>query len=144
MTPDRIVLAALTIASACGTATAETLITSPDQRLAVTVSLSDKGVPAYQIQLDGKPVLRESKLGLIRDDADFSQGLKLVSESAPQLVKDTYELPGSKRLHNTYQAQRRVLQFERDGGAKLDIVFQVSNDGVAFRYRFPETNATTP
>jgi hypothetical protein len=140
MTPDRIVLAALTIASAFGTATAETLITSPDQRLAVTVSLSDKGVPAYQIQLDGKPVLRESKLGLIREDADFSQGLKLVSESAPQLVKDSYELPGSKRLHNTYQAQRRVLQFERDGGAKLNIVFQVSNDGVAFRYQFPETN----
>lgn len=121
---------------------AETRLTSPDEKLTVTVGLTDQGAPVYRIERDGKVVMRDSKLGLVRDDADFSKGLKPLTSSAQEKVRDQYELPGSKRLLNRYEACRQIFHFEQaSGGGKLDIIFQVSNDGVAFRYRFPETDA---
>src|SRR5678816_1636935 len=40
---------------------------------------------------------------------------------------------------NNYSANKQVIHLLNAAGKKLDIVFQVSNDGVAFRYYFPET-----
>mgnify|MGYP003694146343 CR=1 FL=1 len=40
-----------------------------------------------------------------------------------------------------YRANRRVLELQTQSGARMDIEFQVSNDGFAFRYVFPETDA---
>ena len=37
----------------------------------VTVQLTDGGSPVYQVQRDGTTVLERSKLGLVREDADF-------------------------------------------------------------------------
>ena len=37
----------------------------------------------------------------------------------------------------TYEANELVAHLKNKNGKKLDIIFQVSNDGVAFRYFFP-------
>ena len=58
-------------------------------------------------------------------------------------VDDRYELLTSKRRNNVYRANRRVLELQAASGARIDIEFQVSNDGFAFRYVFPETDANT-
>lgn len=115
-------------------------ISSPDERIVVDVQVTDEGAPRYTIAHNGKQVLRESKLGLIRDDADFSRDLRVANVSAVDTVTDQYELLTSKRRHNSYRANRRTLALQTSTGQKLDIIFQVSNDGVAFRYRFPETS----
>jgi hypothetical protein len=91
--------------------------------------------------LDARIVLRESRLGLIRDDADFSRKLRLLASSRPGIVEDRYEILTAKRRVNHYRANRRVFHLADTAGRKLDIIFQISDDGVAFRYRFPETSA---
>src|SRR5208282_2412904 len=68
------------------------LVKSPDGRLAVEFKLNGGGAPVYLIRQDGKLVLQESRLGLIRNDADFSQGLVLTGESKVITVKDKYEI----------------------------------------------------
>ncbi|MBC8097450.1 MAG: glycoside hydrolase family 97 catalytic domain-containing protein [Akkermansiaceae bacterium] len=115
-------------------------LTSPDGRVAVEFWLTEDGAPRYTVQLDGKPVLLESKLGLVRDDADFTKGLKLASTSRIKTVKDHYELPTNKRRLNSYAANQRIFHLEAGGRQKLEIIFHVSNGGVAFRYAFPETS----
>lgn len=117
------------------------VVKSPDGRLAVEFTLSAGGAPHYTIQLDGKALLTESRLGLVRDDADFSRTLKLLSESGVEPVEDRYEILTAKRRVNTYRANRRVFHLATKAGEKMDIIFQVSDDGVAFRYFFPETTA---
>ncbi len=113
-------------------------VKSPDGKLVVDVRLTAGGAPVYDVRREGAVVLAESRLGLVRADADFSRGLKLTGESTVKTVKDRYELPTSKRRLNTYQAKRRVYSLETASGIRMDVVFQVSNDGVAFRYVFPE------
>jgi hypothetical protein len=115
-------------------------ISSPDERLRLAFSLTEHGEPRYHVELDGVPVLNESRLGLVRDDADFTRSLQLVSASPLDRVQDEYELPTSKRRHSTYSANRQVFRLEGRGDEQVEIEFQVANDGIAFRYRFPETD----
>lgn len=115
-------------------------VTSPDERLTAIVTVDSEGAPRYRIDLDGRTVLQESRLGLIRDDADFSRNLELVSTSEAERIADRYEILTAKRRINTYVANRRVVHLATADGKQMDIIFQVSNDGVAFRYFFPETS----
>lgn len=116
-------------------------VASPNGQLVASVRVNEDGAPRYVIERGRKPVLQESKLGLVRDDADFTRGLQVVSVSSSESVIDRYELLTSKRRINEYRANRQTMSLQTAEGRKLDIIFQVSNDGVAFRYRFPETSS---
>jgi len=129
---------ALAGASTAPAATDATTIASPDGRIAVEFFLNADGAPRYRVLVAQHEVLRESRLGLVRDDADFSRDLKLVSATAPEKIEERYEILTAKRRANVYQANRRVFHLAGAAGAKLDVVFQVSNDGLAFRHVFPE------
>jgi hypothetical protein len=133
-------LIACFIAGSLAESRAAEVIKSPDGKLAVELKLNAAQSPVYQVALLGKPVLRESRLGLVREDADFSRGLKLTGRSKEETVTDRYTILTAKRRMNIYRANRRVFHLATAGGKLMDIIFQVSNDGVAFRYFFPETN----
>jgi alpha-glucosidase len=118
-------------------------IASPNGRLVVDFRLNEAGAPRYAIRLDGKLVLQESRLGLIRNDTDFSHGLRYLSSSGVVPVRDRYEILTGKRRLNDYRANRRVFRLRTATGQKMHIIFQLSDDGVAFRYFFPERTAET-
>lgn len=117
-------------------------VTAPDGRLRLEFTLGAEGVPTYRVLLDGRRILDESRLGLVRDDADFSRSLELVSVSAPEPIHDEYELLTSKRRLNEYSANGRQVELRTPAGQRLVVEFRVSNDGVAFRYTFPEASRT--
>lgn len=110
-------------------------ISSPDKKILATCNV-EKAI--YDISYQGQPILKESKLGVIRDDEDFSKDLKVIKASAPVIVKDNYSMLTAKKKNIRYTATRRVIETQTVAGKKMNIVFQVSNDGVAFRYEFPE------
>jgi alpha-glucosidase len=121
-------------------------VSSPDGRVLVEVMI-DEGEPGYTVSVDGKQVLQRSRLGVVRDDADFSAGLSPTANYPKRAAKlekidDHYELLTSKRRHSVYRANRRVFELQAASGARMDIEVQVSNDGFAFRYVFPDTDAT--
>lgn len=123
------------------TAFATEPLRSPDGKIAVEIELrAVDGSAIYRIHHGGTVVLRDSQLGLVRDDVDFSRGLQRLSSSAVTRVEDRYELFTGKRRLNVYRAHRQVHHLATGDGRKLDVEFQVSNDGVAFRYVFPETS----
>lgn len=132
------ILALFLCSVAGGTTVAQTATTvaSPNGRLKVDFRLDAAGAPRYAIRLDGKSVLLDSRMGLVRDDADFTKGLRLLSESRIEAVRDGYEVLTAKRRVNLYRANRRVFRLANGSGQGMEIIFQVSDDGVAFRYHF--------
>jgi len=110
-------------------------ISSPDKNIEVTCF---PGQATYDISYKGEKVLHDSKLGVIRSDADFSKDLKVIKVSNPSIVKDNYTMVNAKKKNISYTATRRVIETEIPSGKKMNIIFQVSNDGVAFQYMFPE------
>jgi len=114
---------------------AQIVISSPDKKIAVKCNTSKA---FYNISYNGKIVLRDSRLGVVREDEDFSKNLQLVKISSAVTVKDNYHLIIAKKSNITYTAIKRVIEMKVASGKKMNIIFQVSNDGVAFRYEFPE------
>ena len=99
-------------------------IASPDGRILVNVTVAE-GRASYSVALDGKEILQKSRLGVVRDDADFSQGVDVTANylaRAGKLEKidERYELLTSKRRQNAYRANRRVVELATPAGARMD------------------------
>ncbi|PXV60189.1 glycosyl hydrolase family 97 [Dysgonomonas alginatilytica] len=114
------------------------ILSSPDKKVTAEVSITDAGEMRYQVNYNGKSVLDISKLGLIREDGNFSKGLVLKTISNPELITETYQTPGEKRQTNTYKANRTIFTVMSEKGQIMDVIFQLSDRGVAFKYRFPK------
>ena len=112
-------------------------IESPDGSLTVLLIVDSEGVPEYSVSFRGEPVMKDNRLGLQREDADFSKGLQLISVGSTEKIEDHYKLLYGKRMQCSYICNRKVFRFNNADGEEIDIVFQISNDGVAFRYYFP-------
>jgi alpha-glucosidase len=117
--------------------TMERRVESPNASISVEVSVNSEGTPELTISFGGVTVLPNSRLGLVRGDGDFSRALQLISVSSTESSEDKYLLRYGKRMRCTYRSNRKDFRFENADGKKIDIVVQVSNDGVAFRYVFP-------
>jgi hypothetical protein len=81
-------------------------------------------------------------LGLLRNDQDFSDQLKLLKVNKPVLVNDRYAALHGKRSQCFNSANEVLVSFENPNKAKLNIIIRAYNDGVAFRYEFPEKGST--
>ena len=112
----------------------EKQVASPDGKLVVTVNDND-GKPSYQVTLDGKVFLETSALGLNTNIGDFTQGMTMSVASEMQTVSDSYQLDRIKKSHVEYHANKQVLTFSKDDKKVYDIVFQVSDNDIAFRYK---------
>jgi hypothetical protein len=113
-------------------------IYSPDRNIMVTCEISKS---VYRVSYKNVQVLTNSKLGLIREDENFSANLKLITVSASEMVKEHYVMLNAKKKNISYAASRRIFEMETPSGKKMNIIFQVSNNGIAFRYFFPESSA---
>jgi alpha-glucosidase len=116
------------------------VIKSPDKKIAARVSIGKDGKAVYSINYLNELVLQDSKLGVIREDADLSAGLQFIAASKQTLVTDHYKIVNAKKSQVNYLANRRVIMLKNNSAQQLNIIFQVSNDGVAFKYEFPETS----
>ena len=110
---------------------------SPNDKISVNLWLTHSGAAVYSVSYSGSTILKQSKLGIFRSDEDFSTGLALDSVSNVSTVSENYTLLHGKRLNCSYSGNRRVFYLRNANSKIIEIIFQVSNDGVAFRYYFP-------
>jgi alpha-glucosidase len=117
-------------------------VKSPNSKICVNFWLTPVGEPVYSISHSGSIILKQSKLGILRSDEDLSTNLTLDSVSNESMVFDNYKLHHGKRLRCLYTGNKRVFYLKNNDLKKMEIIFQVSNDGVAFRYYFAERTET--
>ena len=120
----------------------EATVSSPDGRLVVTIN-DDGGQPTYAITLDGRQALLPSPLGFKADVGDFSRRLSIKRESR-QTVSKSYDMWQTKQRHYSYEANQLKLDVENAASQAASIVFQVSNNNVAFRYELPRQKGDNP
>ncbi|MCD9017536.1 glycoside hydrolase family 97 protein [Parachryseolinea silvisoli] len=113
---------------------------SPDKLLQLKLSLSESGEIQYNLMKSGVRVLEPSTLGIVMKGHNFSQGMKLLSLSEPLLVKDDYQMTNAKKSNIHYEAKQLTASFANTEGKQMDIIFRMSDDGLAFRYYFPWVN----
>lgn len=84
----------------------------------------------------------EIDLGLVRSDQDFSKALKLVKIGQAKLINETYTVLHGKKLACQNAANEVKVTLENTNKAKINIVIRAYNDGLTFRYEFPETKGS--
>ncbi|TVZ25882.1 glycosyl hydrolase family 97 [Gillisia sp. Hel_I_86] len=117
-------------------------IQSPSKEIAVEFSISPSGEPIYQINYKAKTIVKASKLGLsLKDDKSLTQGFSIVNKEEIS-VDETWKpvLGEQSSIKNNYN-QARFHLLQKETNRKLDIVFKVYDEGVAFRYEFPVEDA---
>ena len=109
-------------------------ITSPDGKLVVTVSDVD-GSPSYSVSYDNVLFLKPSPLGMIANIGDFSSGMSLEKNVSTNKIDETYELASIKKSKVRYVANEAVFSFTQQGKTIYDVIFRISNNDVAFKYK---------
>ncbi len=109
-------------------------ITSPDGKLVVTVSDTD-GRPSYSVSYDNVLFLQPSPLGMVANIGDFSSGMSLEKNVSTNKIDETYELASIKKSKVHYVANEAVFSFTQQGKTIYDVIFRISNNDVAFKYK---------
>lgn len=109
-------------------------ITSPDGKLVVKVADMD-GRPSYSVSYDNVLFLKPSPLGIIANIGDFSSGMSLEKNVSTNKIDETYELASIKQSKVRYVANEAVFSFTQQGKTIYDVIFRISNNDVAFKYK---------
>lgn len=109
-------------------------IASPDGKLVVTVADMD-GRPSYSVSYDNVLFLKPSPLGIIANIGDFSSGMSLEKNVSTNKIDETYELASIKKSKVHYVANEAVFSFTQQGKTIYDVIFRISNNDVAFKYK---------
>ena len=134
-----VTLLAATLAPAAEVAS----IDSPGKVLRLGVTLNGEGRPGYTIARHGAPIVGESRLGFIFADArKFERSFTLAGKTT-RSFDQTWEQPWGERrfVRNHYNELRVTLLDNHEPHRTLDVVFRVYDDGLGFRYEFPDQPA---
>ena len=136
----QLTLFSLLFAGVVQTFAQQAAVTGPDSRLKLDFQLQD-GKPVYSVTYDGKTVLENSPLGFVSNIGDFSRQMSFVGQQADKVEK-TYTQDRIKCSTVNYSANKLTVTLENADKKKLDIVFQLSNNDIAFRYEMPQYGET--
>ena len=120
----------------------EATVSSPDGKLSVTVT-NDNQAAWYEVTYNGQTVVEKSALGLKTNVGDLTEGLTMGSIHQTTVEKD-YDMDRVKASHISYKANRLDVDFTNAKGLCMNVVFQVSDNNVAFCYRLPRPERNNP
>ena len=128
----------LCVAGAAAAAPAK--VASPDGSLVAELSRDNDGRPSYAVSRNGKPLISPSRLGFILVDAPKFERHLAIGEPRMRSFDETWEQPWGERrfIRNRYNEMRVTLSEEAKPFRKFDVVFRLYDDGLGFRYEFPE------
>lgn len=111
---------------------------SPNGQNVIQFELSN-GKPVYSIERNGQAIINTSSLGFILSDEDFLDSDYII-ESTQTHSKDTTWHPiwgETNTIREHYNALLIRLK-HKSSKLQLNIEFKVFDDGIGFRYHFPE------
>ena len=128
-------MACLAVASLA--ANADT-VKSPDGNIGVEFKV-DNGVPVYNVAYKGRPVVNDSRMGLeLKDGKHLTEGFVLDGTETSTFDETWRPVWGEvKEIRNHYNEYVARLS-QPSTGRLMNIRFRVYDDGVGFRYEFPQ------
>jgi len=119
----------------------EVNLMSPDGSIRIETGIED-GKPFYLVIKDKDVIVEKSYLGFMLKNSDAFHNNFELTDTKFRSVSDEWEQPwGEERVvKNTFNEIVLLLQQKTGDRRKLNVVFRAFNDGIGFRYEFPEQN----
>ena len=117
-------------------------ILSPNKNIVLTFSINEEGMPTYQVDYKNKAVIKTSALGFILKNDQFNLYHNFVVLKTDTSTFDETWKPvwGEESQIRNHYNQMVVTLNQTKSDRQMIIKFRVFNDGVGFRYEFPQQN----
>ncbi|MFG0287980.1 MAG: glycoside hydrolase family 97 N-terminal domain-containing protein [Rhodopirellula sp. JB044] len=119
---------------------------SPDGHLHAEIDVNETGDVAnlvqYRVSWNGRPVITPSRLGLEIDNTPKSKGVS-VRDVTRRSHDETWKTVCGERseVRDHYNEVTLHLQTQSDSPLTVNLTFRAFDEGLAFRYTFPEQDA---
>ncbi len=135
------------VAMACGTKAPQmpsdaVSLRSPDGRLELKFAVM-AGVPEYSLDFAGQAVVLPSRLGYELVDQENLDGGFTLTGTAFNSLDETWEPVWGEEASIRNHYNELLVELKQEGGAVMQVRFRLYDDGLGFRYEFPQENALT-
>ncbi|WP_069176355.1 glycoside hydrolase family 97 protein [Tannerella serpentiformis] len=111
---------------------------SPNGRLLMHFEVDGMGCPVYTLSYKGKPVIKRSRLGLEAEGFSLREGFQLQKAETATFDETWKPVWGEvSSIRNHYNELAVTLHQPKDDRT-IRIRFRLYDDGLGFRYEFPE------
>lgn len=137
------ILVIAVVVACLGTSSAQSIL-SPSGSLRAEFKLSERGEPTYQLMLGKKVVVAASKLGIVlRDAPPLTEGFVMMQQDTLTHYDTWQPVWGEVRNIVNHYRELAVKLRQTESSRVITIRFRLFNDGLAFRYEFPEQTQLT-
>ena len=112
-------------------------ITSPDGNFLLNVTVNAEGTPVYTLDYKGKPIVKESRLGLKSDQTEFTGGFKIVSTDTVTVDRTWQPVWGEYSNIRDHFKELAVRLGAENPKREMTVRFRLFDDGLGFRYELP-------
>ena len=114
-------------------------IQSPSTKISVDFKLSATGQPTYSVNYKNTPVILESALGIkLKDKPSLDANFEIESVKNTTFNESWKPVLGEQSTIVNHYNELLVSLVQKGTNVKMNIIFRVFDEGVAFRYDFPK------
>ena len=114
-------------------------VKSPSSALEVNFKLVNNGQPSYTVNFNGKPVVLESTLGIkLKERTALDSNFEIITSKSATFNESWKPVLGQKAIIENQYNELTIALNQKETNVKMNIIFKVYNEGVAFRYEFPK------
>jgi hypothetical protein len=114
-------------------------IQSPSKKISVDFKLTPSGAPSYAVNYNNKPVIFQSTLGIkLKDKAALDANFEIGSVKNSSFNESWKPVLGEQATIVNHYNELIISLTQKVTHVKMNIIFRVFDEGIAFRYDFPK------
>ena len=112
---------------------------SPNGNIVLNVELNAKGTPEYQVTYKGRPVIKPSTLGIELAEENSLMDQFRINKTSTSSFDETWQPIWGETHDILNRYNELLLEMEKpSNGRYMNLRFLVYDDGIGFRYEFPQ------
>lgn len=115
-------------------------ITSPNGELVLNVDVDTNGSPYYTLDYKGKPLVKQSRLGLRADELDLTDGFSIIGTDTVTVDRSWQPVWGEYSNVRDHFRELAVRLKADSPRKEMTVRFRLFDDGLGFRYELPIQN----
>ena len=113
-------------------------IQSPSKNIELQFSVSNDGKPTYSINFKGKTIVKQSTLGMqLKEMPALESGFSIINTETKSVNEPWKPILGEVAVIQNIYNQITYFLDQKETGRKMNVIFKIYDEGVAFRYEFP-------
>ena len=114
-------------------------IQSPSKEILLDFKILDNGKPTYKVFYKNNPVILESFIGIkLKDGSDLTSNFTIENSNTTTFNETWQPVMGEQTNIINHYNQLTISLIQKTTEKKINIIFKVFDEGVAFRYDFPK------